>query len=95
MKKLNILVLCLIFRLVISFTTHLSAQQLSLFLREDGGKAMTNAYALTKDDESALHNAVISKQTYLSSYTRSQLYQQRLQFLSKQLQAYTSSSTPL
>lgn len=64
---------------------HLSEQQLEVYLRQDDNRIMTNNYALTKDPFSEYENAFVSKQTYINSYTASELYKKRKEVLKKRL----------
>jgi len=64
---------------------HLSEQQLNIFLRQDDNRVMTNNFALTKDPFTEYENAYVSKQTYIQSYNKSELYQRRKAFLMQRL----------
>lgn len=71
---------------------HLSEQQVAMYLRQDEPNAMTNLYALTKDPFSEFENAYVSKQTYIESYLKSDLFQQRKAVLMKRMQQVESRS---
>lgn len=66
---------------------HLTPEQVAMYLRQDDGHAMTNEYALTKDPYDAIATAKVSKQTYLLSYSRSELFKKRKQVLAEKLAA--------
>lgn len=71
---------------------HLSESQVAMYLRQDEPNAMTNLYALTKDPFSEFENAYVSKQTYIESYLKSDLFQQRKAVLMKRMQQVESRS---
>ncbi|MFC3024240.1 capsular polysaccharide synthesis protein [Vibrio zhugei] len=71
---------------------HLSESQVAMYLRQDEPNAMTNLYALTKDPFSEFENAYVSKQTYIESYLKSNLFQQRKAVLMKRMQQVESRS---
>lgn len=66
---------------------HLSEQQLDIYLRQDSDRVLTNNFALTKDPYSEYEKAYVSKQTYIQSYSKSELYQRRKAFLMQRLNA--------
>jgi len=64
---------------------NLSKQQLDIYLRQDTDIQLTNNYALTKDNFSEFENAYVSKQTYVNSYTSSELFKKRVTLLKQKL----------
>lgn len=60
---------------------NLSEEKLNIFLRLDDAQSMTNKHALTKDDFSIFENSVVSKQTYIQSYVKSEMFKKRKESL--------------
>jgi hypothetical protein len=63
---------------------------ISSYLSNDASDAPHNKYALTKEPMAVYEQALVSKQTYTSSYLKSELYKKRCLFLSYLLKKFTS-----
>lgn len=69
---------------------NLSEESLKIFLRLDDAQSMTNKHALTKDDFAIFENAVVSKQTYIQSYVKSDMFKKRKEKLMNRIKTIIS-----
>ncbi|WP_068711448.1 capsular polysaccharide synthesis protein [Vibrio tritonius] len=69
---------------------NLTPEQVSIYLRQDEQQLMTNKLAKTKDTEENFMNSCVSKQTYLSSYAKSELFAMRKHELLARIEQQTA-----